>query len=217
MEEALKVAIDLLHVPSRLRHVRLDRLPLKMITVLRIAAGEEEAIAHATAALDRPRRVLEDAASFFIEQVLFDPDADSYRVLGAESQASTTDLRRNMALLLRWVHPDLDKNGARASFAVRVSRAWDDLKTPERRDAYDLRNSARIRDAKAKAARSTIKTGTGSSGGQKPAMRSIKPGGKPGAVNGHRPGQQPGRNSEIGKTERGGFLRRTLSFLFTRN
>ena len=42
-----------------------------------------------------------------------------------------------MALLLRWLHPDLDRHGERSVFAARVTRAWNDLKTQERRAAYD--------------------------------------------------------------------------------
>ena len=78
---------------------------------------------------------VERAARFFIEQVLFHPQADSYRALGARPQASTGELRRNMALLLRWVHPGHDQ-GERSIFARRVMRAWNDLKTDEQRAAY---------------------------------------------------------------------------------
>jgi hypothetical protein len=42
-----------------------------------------------------------------------------------------------MALLLRWLHPDHDPQGARSVFAGRVTRAWNDLKTQERRATYD--------------------------------------------------------------------------------
>jgi hypothetical protein len=42
-----------------------------------------------------------------------------------------------MALLLRWLHPDLDPCGERSVFVRRVTRAWNDLKTQDRRDAYD--------------------------------------------------------------------------------
>ena len=68
---------------------------------------------------------------------MFYPEADSYRVLGATAEASKSELRRNMALLLRWLHPDHDPQGARSVFANRVTRAWNDLKTQERRAAYD--------------------------------------------------------------------------------
>jgi hypothetical protein len=59
-----------------------------------------------------------------------------------------------MALLLRWLHPDLDRHGERKVFATRVTRAWNDLKTPDRRAAYDqalrrtLAEKARLRDRK---------------------------------------------------------------------
>ena len=85
----------------------------------------------------RSRDVVRQAATFFIEQILFAPDADSYRVLGASPQASAGELRRNVALLLRWLHPDRDPQGERSIFVSRVTAAWNDLKTPERRAAYD--------------------------------------------------------------------------------
>ena len=85
----------------------------------------------------RSRETVREAAAFFIEQILLFPDADSYRVLGARPEATNGELRRNMALLLRWLHPDLDRQGERSVFAARVTRAWNDLKTQERRAAYD--------------------------------------------------------------------------------
>ena len=58
-------------------------------------------------------------------------------MLGAGPEATFGELRRNMALLLRWLHPDHDRRGERAVFAARVTRAWSDLKTQERREMYD--------------------------------------------------------------------------------
>ena len=65
------------------------------------------------------------------------PEADSYRVLGASPTAANFELRRNMALLLRWLHPDIDQKGERSIFAARMTKAWSDLKTTERRVVYD--------------------------------------------------------------------------------
>jgi hypothetical protein len=105
--------------------------------LLRIAASDAEATKQATALIGRSRESVHEAAAFFIEQILLYPDADSYRVLGAASEASYMELRRNMALLLRWLHPDLGGHNERSVFAARVTRAWNDLKTQERRAAYD--------------------------------------------------------------------------------
>jgi hypothetical protein len=142
---ALKLAIELVHVPTRVRAVRSRALPHDLVVLLQIAAGVEEAIRDAIATAGRPRDVVCKAAVFFIEQILFAPDADSYRVLGVDPEANPGELRRNMALLLRWLHPDLDPQGTRSAFACKVTGAWNNLKTTERRAAYDLlRNSSTV-------------------------------------------------------------------------
>jgi hypothetical protein len=134
---AVRTAIDLMHVPSRVRIARSEALPSGVHTLLSIAAGEQTEISAAMASTGRSCDVVQDAAAFFIEQILLHPKADSYRVLGASSEATTAELRRNMALLMRWLHPDLDPQGRRSMFASRVSLAWNDL---ERRAAYDRQN-----------------------------------------------------------------------------
>src|SRR5262245_38484345 len=140
---ALKLAIDLLHVPSRVRPMRSAALPRDVLTLLEIAAGDAEVTRRASETSGRTQEVVRNAAAFFIEQILLSPGADSYRVLGGNAQTSTSDLRRNMALLLRWLHPDMEHNGTgdRSVFASRITLAWEDLKTAERRSAYDALQS----------------------------------------------------------------------------
>jgi DnaJ-like protein len=134
---ALRVAIDLMRIPSRVRVMRSQPLQGGVLVLLRIAAGDEEAEREAIELTGRSRDVVRQAAEFFIEQILLCPSADSYRVLGADPQATSSELRRNMALLLRWLHPDMDRQGQRSVFASRVTLAWNDLKTAERRTSYD--------------------------------------------------------------------------------
>ncbi|HEY1980067.1 MAG TPA: DnaJ domain-containing protein [Xanthobacteraceae bacterium] len=144
---ALKAAIDLMHVPSQVRLYRAGPLPDDVLTLLRIAGGDEDVENAAALNADRSRSVVQRAATFFIEQILFAPDADSYRVLGAGPRATAAELRRNVALLMRWLHPDMDPQSDRSIFVGRVTAAWNDLKTPERRAAYDdrLRSSEKTR------------------------------------------------------------------------
>jgi hypothetical protein len=145
---AVRVAIDLVHVPSRVRVMRADPLPDGVETVLRVAAGDEGAETEAAAAVGRPRELVREASAFYIEQILLSPDADSYRVLGTDDTATAAELRHNMALLLRWLHPDMDRQGVRSLFAGRVTQAWETLKTPERRAAYDAKLSAHETNAR---------------------------------------------------------------------
>ena len=134
---ALKAAVELTLMPSRVRVLRESPLPDGVALLLRIAAGDLAAEKEASASLERSVTMVREASAFFIEQMMLHPKADSYRVLGARRDASAAELRQNMALLMRWLHPDANRADTRAVFVNRVNRAWDDLKTPERRRAYD--------------------------------------------------------------------------------
>ena len=200
---ALKIAVDLMHVPSQVRLFRSEPLPDGVLILLRIAAGDEETEQSAVALTGRPLDIIRQAAMFFIEQILFAPNADSYRVLGAAPGASASELRRNVALLLRWLHPDRDPQGQRSIFVGRVTAAWNDLKTPERRTAYDdLRRSSNKRS------KSRSKSGKSRTGRQSP--RNLLTNGGP--YRG-RLGNDPRSMRSDGKV---GFLRRALAALFNR-
>ena len=136
-DAALRVALDLVQVPSRAPFIRSRPLPDGVLLLLEIAAGLDEAVDAASELTGRSPHLMRQAAQFFIEQVLLYPGADSYRVLAVGPAAPASELRRNMALLLRALHPDIGANETRALYAGRVTRAWEDLKTPERRSAYD--------------------------------------------------------------------------------
>lgn len=132
------MALDLLRSPSGVKRLRTAPLPGDVNTLLQIAAGDEEASRRAAEATQRSPISIREAAAFYIEQILLHPDADHYRVLGARPEASAAELRRNMAWLVRWLHPDQQSGSERSVFVTRVTRAWSELKTDEKRAAYDL-------------------------------------------------------------------------------
>lgn len=198
---ALKIAIDLMHVPSQVRLIRSEPFPDGVLTLLRIAAGDDE-LEHAAAVFtDRSRDVVRQAATFFIEQILFAPEADSYQVLGASPEATAGELRRNVALLLRWLHPDMDPRDERSIFVGRVTAAWNNLKTPERRAAYD---EARRRSAsRSKSRTNSAKTHLGRRGNGKQSAGVVP--------------RRDGRGRPVlHNAGKGGFLRRALAVLFPR-
>lgn len=140
---ALSVALSLADRPMMVRYVRRSPLPDGIQLLLQVAADEMEAIRTARVMTGRSQAALQEAAGFFIEQVLFHRDANSYRILGASPSAPRGELRRNMALLVKWLHPDGQERRAsrsdldRSVFIHRVTQAWENLKTKERRAAYD--------------------------------------------------------------------------------
>lgn len=134
---AVRTAIDLIHVPARVRTARLQPLPGDVAILLRIASGDEDELKNASEATGRPASEIINAAGFYIEQVLLSPESHAYRILGSTETAPSAELRRNMALLMQWLHPDKTQDGDRSIFATRIASAWESVKTPERRAAYD--------------------------------------------------------------------------------
>lgn len=200
---ALKVAVDLVHVPSQVRRLRSEPLPDGVLMLLRIAAGDEESEQAAVELTGRSSEVIRRAAMFFIEQILFAPDTDSYRVLGSDPQASSAELRRNVALLLRWLHPDLDPRGDRSVFIGKVTAAWNNLKTPERRQAYDEQRLQSQSKSKGRSRHGKFRPGR--HGANKPLANGNSPRVRFGNP---RPGMR--------RVEKAGLLRRALAALFQR-
>lgn len=135
---AVKAALQLLHMPASVRYVREAPLPADVAQVLKVAARDADALAAAEQLTGREAERLVSAARFYIEQVLWHPRADHFRLFGADAGASSAELKRNMALLMTWLHPDTaapsDLYGAHIA---RITAAWNDLKTPDRRAAYE--------------------------------------------------------------------------------
>ncbi len=141
--EALASALGILSSPYMARQARGLPLPDGMTFLLEVAAGETEASSEAAALTGKSKAILFEAAGFFIEQVLLDRQADKYRILGSCADASSAELRRHMALLMRWLHPDAilgdpsAQSFDRSIYVSRVTQAWEAVKTDERRTAYD--------------------------------------------------------------------------------
>lgn len=140
---ALEVALTLVERPALVKRASRMPLPPEITFLLEVAAGESTALHSAQRMAMRSQGALRTAATFFIEQLLFIQNADSYRVLGCKRDAPRGQLRRHMALLVKWLHPDCHERACRETvidrsvFVHRVTQAWEDLKNPERRAAYD--------------------------------------------------------------------------------
>jgi hypothetical protein len=140
---ALRVALLLANRPIELRHTRCSPLPEDVTQLLKVAVADVEGLQEAQALTGRSQAALQKAAAFFIEQIMLHDDADSYRVLGVGPTAGRRELRLNMTLLIRWLHPDngelhsIGSQRQRDILMHRVTQAWDNLKTDERRAAYD--------------------------------------------------------------------------------
>ncbi|MEJ8572809.1 J domain-containing protein [Microbaculum marinum] len=134
---ALYVALDLARVPTLAGLIREQPLPPGILMLIKIGAGSQEALEDAVCSTGESPGRIREAAALYLEQVLLAGNSDSYRTLGVEPDASQETLREHMRWLMKWLHPDRNRSDWEVVFAERVIAAWQDLKSPERRAAYD--------------------------------------------------------------------------------
>ncbi|MGO8952293.1 MAG: hypothetical protein ACLPWS_03600 [Rhodomicrobium sp.] len=152
--EALEAALAMLRRPQLVRFAQRSSLPRGVTFLLEIAVGEPEALREAQRSTGSHEARLREAAGFFVEQVLLDRQASSYRKLGSSPSASSSELRRHMALILRWLHPDVVDGAAagqhfdRSAYVNLVTEAWETLKTDSRRAAYDATQEVQARGSR---------------------------------------------------------------------
>jgi len=126
---ALLLALDLLSRPGLARAMRERPLPEDVGLLIRIVGDDETALAEARRQTGQPAERLGRAAALYIQQVLFTPGIDPYRVLGGTARTPPAELRRHMRLLMKWLHPDTARNAWESVYAERVLSAWQDLKS----------------------------------------------------------------------------------------
>src|SRR6516225_29263 len=120
----IELALDLARMPALARSSAVPPLSPNIIELMRIAAASPEACRAAVAQTGEPRHVVIESARFYLQQVLFRPDADCYRILGIQPAARRETARENMRWLLEWLHPDRNNNSWDAVYAERVLKAW---------------------------------------------------------------------------------------------
>lgn len=143
---ALDCSLALARSPRLASALRARALPDDIGVVLDVAAGGGRAIEAGCLATGADAAELQEAARFYVQQVLLHPDADAYRVLGLTDDATTREIKRHYLTLQRWLHPDRVQ-GPEAAYATRVNQAWNELRHPGRRARYDARRSAAIATA----------------------------------------------------------------------
>ena len=157
---AIEQAITFLSRTDLTVSARQQPLPPGVTDLLKISSGDQDAL---LVAQQSSRYSLEDvrhAAEFYVQQILFAPDSNHYRVLGVEPSDVEAKIKLHYRLLVSWLHPDKNSSDWEVVFSERINRAWHGLRTPERRRQYDEQLSAQPAAPKAAAA---------------PSRREIKP------------------------------------------
>jgi hypothetical protein len=108
--DAIERALELYRQPNRARHMERADLPAGMIDVLRIAAGSVEDTQNMALELGADAYELFNASLFFLQSTLFHPRASDARIMALSDNATAQQLRDHKRLILKWLHPDRNRN-----------------------------------------------------------------------------------------------------------
>ena len=137
LPSALHLALDLARSPILAGVMRRQPLPADVLTLIRLAARDDETTQAVSECTGRSPATLRTAAVLYIQQVLWTPDGDHYRALGLARGAPQEKLAEHLRWLMKWLHPDRQHLVQESAFSHRVLGAWNALKTQERRQQYD--------------------------------------------------------------------------------
>lgn len=107
-----------------LPHAALRRpYPHDMLTVIALAAGDEAILAGQAEQTREQAETLRAAACCFLELVLTRAGNSDHGVLALNPEAAPELIRAHKRALLKWLHPDRNKNAWQAGLSAKVSAA----------------------------------------------------------------------------------------------
>jgi hypothetical protein len=135
---ALDSAIALWQAPRRARVMRSMRIPEGLTLLLRILAGERQALVEAQSLTRLDEDAIISIVEFYVLQIMLFRGAPPRRVLGVEPGAERNQIRRHMGYLMSWLHPDREASGWRLVFARRVLDSWRQIEKGPEEDGPQL-------------------------------------------------------------------------------
>lgn len=139
--DALEQALALHRSPLQRFTVRELPLPQNIDVVIQLATGSQPLLRDTAERLCEPEAKILEAVRFYLQQVLFEPGTDAYRILAVAADAPHKRIHEHYRWLQRWLHPDRCSEDWDSVFASRLNWAWQQLRTETARVAYDAKRA----------------------------------------------------------------------------
>ncbi len=135
--DALELALALHQAPIRRFSLRDRPLPDNLDEVLQLASAMQPQLQAAAVRFSESEATIVEAVRFYLQQILFEPGTDAYRIFGVEPNAEFKQVRQHHIWLQRWLHPDRRGDDWEAALTTKVNWAWQQLRNESSRDEYD--------------------------------------------------------------------------------
>jgi DnaJ domain len=135
---AIVEALHLFRQPARARSIHKHSLPLDMLSLIKIAAGDPATTDDWAKTCGESHEVMQQAARFFLQQLITKAGGDCYRTLGLTPQSTQEDIRNHKRWLLKWLHPDRNHSKWESAMFHRISQIAQDLEAQKRSARLDI-------------------------------------------------------------------------------
>ncbi|HET9033540.1 MAG TPA: DnaJ domain-containing protein [Dokdonella sp.] len=142
--DALELALALHQAPIQRFALRERPLPKNLGLAIQIASASQPQLSEAAERFSESEETILEAVRFFLQQVLFEPGTDAYRIFGVAANAGAQEIREHHVWLQRWLHPDRRGEDWEAVLSTKVNWAWQQLRNEASRDEYDRTRLASI-------------------------------------------------------------------------
>jgi hypothetical protein len=126
-DSAVLEALDMFKQPAKARSMGRHVLPLDMLEVIKIAAGDQETTDRWAEGCREKSDVVRQSAVFFLQQTIAKAGDDKFRTLGLSSGAGVDEIRLHKRWLLKWLHPDRNPSKWETALFLRISTVANSL------------------------------------------------------------------------------------------
>jgi hypothetical protein len=135
--EAIETALEAYRHPHAVRTLKRGPIPAGMLTLIKLAAASPEEVEKLVTEETARQLPLREAAAFYLQQLLISAGND-YRQLGLAPGASLQEVKDHKRWLLKWLHPDRNRNSWESALFKRVVASAERLESALREGVQPL-------------------------------------------------------------------------------
>ena len=125
--DAIDVALSKSRLPPSQKQ---SALPDNMTDLVRLAAEHKDTLTLYANRKNMKSEQLVEAARFYLQTLILENKTDDHKTLGLTPAATAAEIKDHKRMLLKWLHPDLNKNRWESSLFNRVQLAAERLEAP---------------------------------------------------------------------------------------
>jgi hypothetical protein len=126
---AFELALAVLRQPGLSRDMRRVQIPCDILVLIKISAGDEELKKQLSDKHFVSEDDVEAASKLYVQSIMTTAGANDWRMLCLPTGAILEDVKEHKKWLLKWLHPDRNRNTWQSALFLKVNAAFNRLQS----------------------------------------------------------------------------------------